>query len=54
MRYENVLEAIGNTPLIRINSLAKFAPNVARRHFEDAKWADPTVTRAVMITSMSV
>ena len=23
MRYENVLEAIGNTPLIRINSLAK-------------------------------
>ena len=23
MRYENVLEAIGNTPLIRINALAK-------------------------------
>lgn len=37
-----------------VGSLAKFAPHVARRHFEDAKWADPSVPRALMITSMSV
>lgn len=35
-------------------SLARFAPAIARRHFEDAKWTDPKATRSIVIKSASV
>ncbi len=37
-----------------VGSLSRFAPNVARRHFEDARWADPSLLRTVVISSVSV
>lgn len=35
-------------------SLARYAPAVARRHFEEAKWNDATNTRMIIIKSVSV
>lgn len=35
-------------------SLARYAPSVARRHFEDAKWNDATNPRMLIIKSVSV
>lgn len=37
-----------------VGSLARFAPAVARRHFEDAKWNDATNTRMIIVKSVSV
>ncbi len=35
-------------------ALARFAPSVARRHFEEAKWNDGTVSRTITIKTVSV
>lgn len=37
-----------------VGSLSRFALNVARRHFEDARWSDPGITRRVVINAVSV
>lgn len=35
-------------------ALARYAPSVARRHFEEAKWNDGTVSRVIAIKTVSV